>query len=140
MFSDPFHNLTWRQAWKTRKSMAENCIDDRSFRTTPRPDKKFGMWILVAACSHTNWVPEWEAGAVWEKTAREIMEAKTYFCSRHQSLLRVCTYKGGRPIPCQSILDACCQPVGDLRDAVCLQNISRVSQQVAVSWRSAASR
>ena len=34
-----------------------------------------------------------------------------------QSVLRVCAYKGGRPIPHQSILDACCQPVG--RSAGC---------------------
>ena len=33
-------------------------------------------------------------------------------------LLRVCAYKEGWPIPHQSILDACCQPVGDLLDAV----------------------
>jgi hypothetical protein len=36
----------------------------------------------VATCSHTNWVPEWEAGAVWKEMAREIMEAKARFCSR----------------------------------------------------------
>ena len=65
------------------------------------------------------------------------MEAKTCFCSRPPSLLRVCAYKGGRPIPCQSILDACCQPVGGSAGC-CLWNISRASQQVAVSWRRAA--
>jgi hypothetical protein len=37
---------------------------------------------FVAACGQANWVPEWEAGAVWKETAREIMEAKTYFCPR----------------------------------------------------------
>jgi hypothetical protein len=26
----------------------------------------------VATCSYTNWVPEREAGAAWEKMAREI--------------------------------------------------------------------
>jgi hypothetical protein len=36
----------------------------------------------VAACGHTNWVPQWEARAVWKETVREIMEAKTCFCSR----------------------------------------------------------
>ena len=50
------------------------------------------------------------------------------FLFKAPSLLRVCAYKGGRPIPHQSILDACCQPVGDLLDAV-----PRASQQVAVS-------
>ena len=90
---------------------------------------------FVATCGHTNWVPEWEAGAVWKETVREIMEAKTCFCSRPPSLLRVCAYKGERAIPCRSILDACCQPVGSAR--CCLQNISRASQQVAVSWRRA---
>jgi hypothetical protein len=74
--------------------------------------------VNVATCGHTNWVHEWEAGAVWKETAREIMEAKTCFCSRPQSLLRVCAYKEGWPIPHQSIVDACCQPVGDLLDAV----------------------
>ena len=38
-------------------------------------------WIsvsfIVAACGHTNWVPEWKAGAVKEGTARE--ETKTDF-------------------------------------------------------------
>ena len=94
------------------------------------------MFSVVAACGHTNWVPEWEAGAVWERMSREIMEAKTCFCSRPPSLLRVCAYKEGRPIPCQSILGACCQPVGDLLDAVS-EIISRATQQVAVSWRRA---
>jgi hypothetical protein len=59
----------------------------------------------VTTCSHTTWVPEWEAGAIWKETVREIMEAKTCFCSRPHSLLRVCAYKGGRLISCQSILD-----------------------------------
>ena len=71
----------------------------------------------VAACGHTNWVPEWEAGAVWKETAREIMEAKTCFCSRPQSLLRVYAYK--ESIPCRSILDAHHQPVGNLPDRTC---------------------
>ena len=66
------------------------------------------------------------------------MEAKTCFCSRPPSLLRVCAYKGGRPIPCQSILGAWSQPVGDVQDRMCLQNVSRVSQQVAESRKSAA--
>ena len=62
------------------------------------------------------------------------MEAKTRFCSRTQNLLRLCAYKEGRPIPHQSILGACRQPVGDLRDAV-----SGISQgQVTVSWRGVA--
>ena len=93
---------------------------------------------FVATCGHTNWVPEWEAGAVWKETVREIMEAKTCFCSRPQSLLRVCAYKEGRPIPCQSILGAWSQPVGDMQDRMCLWNVSRVSQQVAESQRRAA--
>nr|BAC38287.1 unnamed protein product [Mus musculus] len=38
--------------------------------------------LPVAACGHTNLVPEWEAGPVWERTMREIMEVKTRFCSR----------------------------------------------------------
>ena len=38
------------------------------------------------------------------------------FCSRPQSLLSVCAYKEGRPIPCRAILDAHHQPVGDLQD------------------------
>jgi hypothetical protein len=46
--------------------------------------------------------------------------------------------KRGRPIPCQSILGAWSQTVGDVQDRVCLQNVSRVSQQVAESWRRAA--
>jgi hypothetical protein len=33
----------------------------------------------VAVCSHTNWVPEWEAGAVWKETVTKIMETKTIF-------------------------------------------------------------
>ena len=85
----------------------------------------------VATCDHSNWVPEWEAGAICQETAREIMEAKTFFCSRPPSLLRVCAYKGERPIPHQSIVDACCQPVEDVQDSMYLLNISRVSQQVA---------
>jgi hypothetical protein len=39
---------------------------------------------FLAACGHTNWIPEWEAGTVWKEMVREIMEAKTYFCSRPQ--------------------------------------------------------
>jgi hypothetical protein len=53
------------------------------------------------------------------------------FLFKAPSLLRVCAY--GRPIPCQSIIGACCQPVGDLLDAES-RNSSRASQQVALSW------
>jgi hypothetical protein len=37
----------------------------------------YDVKLVGATCGHTNWVPEWEAGAVWERTTREIMEAKT---------------------------------------------------------------
>jgi hypothetical protein len=36
-------------------------------------------YVCVVACGHTNWVPEWEAGAVWERTMREVTETKTGF-------------------------------------------------------------
>jgi hypothetical protein len=85
---------------------------------------------FVAACGHTNWVPEWEAGAVWKETAREIMEAKTCFCSRPQSLLRFCAYKEGRPIPHQSILGACHQRVGSAQCGLSQRCLSRQQDQV----------
>ena len=52
------------------------------------------------------------------ENGERIMETKTYFLIKAQSLVRVCAYKGGegRPIPHQSILDACHQPVGNLLD------------------------
>jgi hypothetical protein len=66
----------------------------------------------------------------------KIMEAKTCFCSRPQSLLRVCLYSGeahSLPIHSWCLLPAC------RWSARCyLLNISRASQQVAVSWRRAA--
>ena len=56
---------------------------------------------------------------------------------RHVSVQgpQVCAYKGGGgPSPANPFLMSCCQPA-----AGCfLQNISRASQQVAVSWRRAA--
>jgi hypothetical protein len=36
--------------------------------------REFTNNFLVAACGHTNWVPEWEAEAVWERTMREVKE------------------------------------------------------------------
>ena len=42
------------------------------------------------------------------------------------------------PPPPPSILGAGSHPVGDLQDRMCLCNVSRVSQQVAESQRSAA--
>ena len=65
------------------------------------------------------------------------METKTGFCSRPASLLRNCAYKGGRPIPRQSILGVWSQPVGNVQVRTFLQNISGASQQVAVSWKRA---
>jgi hypothetical protein len=53
-----------------------------------------------------NRVPEWEAGAVREGTAREGTRLRQILI-KSQCLLRVCAYKGGRPIPCQARL--CCQ-------------------------------
>jgi len=54
---------------------------------------------------------------------REIMEAKTCFCSRPKSLLRVCAYKEGRhsptlPTPPTPTPNPFLVPVGDLLDAV----------------------
>ena len=31
----------------------------------------------VASCSYMNWVPEWEAGAVWEENGGRNNETKT---------------------------------------------------------------
>ena len=46
--------------------------------------------------------------------------------------------KGEDPLPPrQSILGVWSQPAGDMQDRMLLQNISRASQQVAVSWRRA---
>jgi hypothetical protein len=45
--------------------------------------------------------------------------------------------KRGEAHPRQSILGACCHPVGGSAQC-CLRNISRASQQIAVSWRRAA--
>ena len=50
-------------------------------------------------------------GAERETRWQEKNEAKTNF-SLPASLLRECAYKGGRPIPHQSILGAWSQPVG----------------------------
>ena len=112
--------------------------------------KQHSSWI-VATCAHTNWVPEWEARAVWERMVREVMETKTYFLIKAQSLLRVCAYKGGMGGP--SSANPFLMPVTSLQAicwtelvwqvgvnywiVCCLWNISRTSQQVAVSWRRA---
>jgi hypothetical protein len=68
-----------------------------------------------------------------ETRRREKKEAKTHFSLIKAQSLRVCAYKGGRPIPCQSILGAWSQPVDYMQDRMCLWNVSRVSQQVAES-------
>jgi hypothetical protein len=62
------------------------------------------LMYSVAAWGHTNWVPEWKARVLWKETEREIKEAKTCFCSKPQSLLRVCAYKEGRPSPVNPFL------------------------------------
>jgi hypothetical protein len=33
----------------------------------------------IVDCSHTNWIPEWEAGAVKERTAREVKRPRQIF-------------------------------------------------------------
>jgi hypothetical protein len=55
------------------------------------------------------------------------MEAKTCFCSRPPSLLRVCAYKGRRPNPRQFILGACCQPIGGSAGCCLLDAVSGIS-------------
>ena len=82
--------------------------------------------------------PGRRAGAEKDLDDKRLMEIKTGFCSTPASLLRESTYKRGRPIPRQSILGAWSQPVGDMKDRMCLWNVSRVSQQVAESRRRAA--
>jgi hypothetical protein len=76
--------------------------------------------------------PGRQAGAERDLDER-LMETKTQFCSRPASLLRECAYKGGRPIPCQSILGVWSQPVGNMQDRMFLPHISGASQQVAVT-------
>jgi hypothetical protein len=73
-----------------------------------------------------NWVLLKGRLGLKETRCREKNEAKTIF-----------SYKGGRPIPCQSILGAWSQPVGELQDRMCLLNVSRFSQQVEESRRRA---
>jgi hypothetical protein len=61
-------------------------------------------------CGHTNWVPQWEAGAVREE--REKKGDQDRFLIKAQCLLRVCAYKGGGPSPdMPGFLMLCCQVV-----------------------------
>jgi hypothetical protein len=61
-----------------------------------------------------NWVPLKGSLGLKEIRQREKNEAKTNLSVQSlRSLLKVCAYKEGRPIPRQPILGTWSQPVGD---------------------------
>jgi hypothetical protein len=52
--------------------------------------------FFVAACGHTNWVPEWEAGAVKE---RKVRETKTISDLGPMFTSSLCLYRGKAHLP-----------------------------------------